>query len=64
MKDDSDFLQQCGISLDPKWLDEITVRDPIINLESIIEEESLPDEAFNYAKSLVRITNMLDQASR
>jgi hypothetical protein len=62
--DDFDFLEQCGIEPDPKWMSQVTERDPLINLEALIEENSLPEDACNYAKSLVRLTNMLGQSRR
>ena len=57
--DDAQFLEQCGISVDPQLLVELGNHDRGIDQMAMMEQESQSEVVRNYARSLIRIANLL-----
>ena len=57
--EDAKFLEECGISVDPQLLVELGVHDPGMDQMALMEQESQSEVVRNYARSLIRIANML-----
>jgi hypothetical protein len=60
---DTKFLEECGIAIDPQWLAELDDQNAQMDLMALMEHESTSEEARNYVTSLARITNMLGPSS-